>query len=116
MLASYQNTLEKELIILNEAIENVQDSNKVVAASIAQAVENAGIDLSNPTEVSARRALLAPFTTAPSDDVIGHFHIITDAQGRTVTQSIEILEEDFSKYPALPPEDGSLFEPEYRLL
>ena len=116
LLASYQNTLAKELIILNEAVENVQDRNKVIAASIAQAVGNAGIDLSNPTEVSARRALLGTFTTAPSDDLIGHFHIITDAQGRTVTQSIEILDEDFSGYPALPSEDGSLFEPKYRLL
>ena len=117
MAATYEGTLIQELNILNEAVENAQDSNKVVVASIAKSVENAGIDLSNPTEVSARRALLANFAVDPLNDLIGQsFHIITDAQGRTVTQYIEILDEDFSSYPSLPPEDAPLLEPKYRLL
>lgn len=114
---SYNDIIKQELNVLNETLENVQDSNKVVVASIGKSVENAGIDLSNPTEVSARRALLANFAVDPLNDLIGQsFHIITDAQGRTVTQYIEILDEDFSSYPSLTPEDEPLFEPKYRLL
>ncbi|HEY9844661.1 MAG TPA: methyl-accepting chemotaxis protein, partial [Candidatus Caenarcaniphilales bacterium] len=43
--------------------------------------------------------------------------IITDAQGRSIAQSMEILnDQDFSGYPALPPEDVPLQKPSYQLV
>jgi hypothetical protein len=116
--AKYEENLKQELQVLDDAIENAQETNKVVAATIAKLVRDSGIDLSNSKEVAAQRKALATFAEDPSNDLIGQsFHIITDAQGRTVTQYIEILkDQDFSSYPALPPKDGALIEPSYQLV
>jgi methyl-accepting chemotaxis protein PixJ len=117
LLATYESSLKQELAVLHEAVEDVEKTYTAVAATIAKSVETAGIDVSKSTEVSARRAILAKLAEDPANDLIGQsFHIITDAQGRTVTQYIEILkDQDFSSYAPLP-KDGALIEPEYRLV
>lgn len=114
---SYQQGLKRELALLNDAIEKLQDNNEVDAAAIAKLVEISGINLNNSAEVLARHDALANFTNDSLEEMAGQsFHIITDAQGRTVTQFIEILDEDFSSYPTLPPKNSLITQPKYRMI
>jgi len=115
--ANYEGSLKKDLVILNEQVKKAQDTNKLVAATIAKSVQNVDIDLSKPKEVSASRTILANIVSDPTDNLIRQsFHIITDTQGRTVSQSIATLDEVFSGYPLLLLENKPATEPQYRLL
>lgn len=118
LLSSMEETLKKELTLLDEGVRNVQESNRLVAGNMAQQITNAGIDINNPSEVATRRGFIQSVASDPADDAIGQsFHILTDAQGRTVAQTIEILSGDLSGYPPLPSSETEAFtEPSYRPL
>ncbi|MBE9192214.1 cache domain-containing protein [Gloeocapsopsis crepidinum LEGE 06123] len=112
--ASYQEILKKELAYLNDVVENAQDKNKIIAASIAQSVQDNEINVSNPQVALINRNLLQKFVSAPADPMGQSFLIIADAQGRTVAQSIAVLNEDFSSDPLLPSDSATLETLKYR--
>ncbi|HEY9846188.1 MAG TPA: tetratricopeptide repeat protein, partial [Candidatus Caenarcaniphilales bacterium] len=75
LASEYEAGLRQNLTILTDAVENAQDTNKVVAATMAKSLRESGIDLNQPTEVSARRKLLESIAEDPSDDLMGQsFH------------------------------------------
>jgi hypothetical protein len=78
-------------------------------------VQATNIDLSNPDQVSERRAFLQNFLTINNGvdpESNKSFQILTDAQGRTVAQDIQILAQDSSK-PALAAQNAPLTQPKY---
>jgi methyl-accepting chemotaxis protein PixJ len=95
---------EKGTLFTEEYVLWTVEETKTEAGSIAQAVQSAGINVSNPAEIAARGAYLQsllPFRNDVDPEQLKSFKIITDAQGKTVAQNIQIFADDFSKYPAL---------------
>ncbi len=113
LIQGLQESLQKELICLEQEVDKLIQSNKVIATSLGELVETTGIDLSNQKDVLARRALLKNFVGYPINGQGGEIRILTDNQGRTVAQNIQVLAEDFSSYPLLPVENRPLTVPHY---
>jgi methyl-accepting chemotaxis protein len=117
VLPSLQGTLDKDLTILEEAVGTVVSNNQVNAAGLAKSISVSGVDLNNPSSVSANRKLLEAFAQNSADLPIGQsFRIFTDLQGRTIAQNIRILDKDFSSYDPLPGETLTLeaIQPTYK--
>lgn len=117
LLDSYEDSLKQELAVLNNEVNKVTDINKVVAGSIANSVESSGLNLNNPSEVVAQRALLSKLVAYSVDEDFNQsFHIITDLKGQTVAQNIQVLDEDFASYPLLPTDAKESVLDGYRVL
>ncbi|MGK7872474.1 MAG: methyl-accepting chemotaxis protein [Xenococcaceae cyanobacterium] len=100
-----EEVLRRELILLKEEIKAQEQAIEADANTLAKLVETAGIDVSNPNKVSADRGKLKFFlANGKKENPNNSFYIITDAQGRTVAQEIQVIEGDFSSYPPLPTE------------
>ncbi len=109
---SSQENLKKELSILQEVLGTAQESNRLLAADMAKVVEDARLDLSNSKEVTTRRPLLGALIADPVSTKFGQsFYILTDNQGRTVAQNIQLLFADYLNYPLLPEKDKPLPDP-----
>jgi methyl-accepting chemotaxis protein len=109
---------DKNLLFTEEYLLWTNEEAKAEADSLVQAVQTSGVNLSQPAQVVARRAFLQSLLPLPSDvdpESIKSFKILTDAKGKTVAQSIQVLDEDFSKNPLLPT-PGSLALQKYRLV
>jgi methyl-accepting chemotaxis protein PixJ len=107
---------EKGTILTEEYVLWTVEESKTEAGSIVQAVQNAGINVSNPAEIAARGAYLQsllPFKNDVDPEQLKSFKIITDAQGKTVAQNVQLFVDDFSKYPALATKNQS---PKFRRL
>ncbi|WP_052672495.1 GAF domain-containing protein [Aliterella atlantica] len=93
-----------------------QVESEAQAKNLASLVQASDIDLSNPQAVAARRTYLQNFLiieNGADPETNKSFQIITDAQGRTIAQDIQILADDFSQSPALPGKNAAA-EPKYR--
>jgi methyl-accepting chemotaxis protein len=104
-----QKSLETNLTILEQEIE--QNTNKLqsMANTLALAVEASGIDPQLATTDPSQLQKLAYFIRTVKtqyDDLNASFYIITDNQGRTVAQFIQTIEGNFTTYPPLPTEEG----------
>lgn len=117
------NTLKESLQKDGKAFKNeyvlwTQVESESQAENLAKLIEATKINLSSPSEVSAQRAFLQNFLTIQNGaepESNKNFQILTDAQGRTVAQDIQILAENFSSNPALPVENNQeLAAPKYR--
>ncbi len=118
-LKTLKESLQKDgTAFKKEYVLGTQVENQSQAKNLAKLIEVTKIDLSNPSEVSARRAFLQNFLAIQNGgepQSNKNFQIFTDAQGRTVAQDIQILAEDFSSNPPLPAENNQeLTEPKYR--
>ncbi|MBW4636764.1 MAG: cache domain-containing protein [Gloeocapsa sp. UFS-A4-WI-NPMV-4B04] len=74
-----------------------QVDSQTQAENLAQVVEATKIDLSNSAEVSARSGFLQNFLkieNGSEPEINKNFKIFTDAQGRTVAQNIQILDQN----------------------
>lgn len=93
-----------------------QVESQTQAESLAKLVQATKIDLSNSKQVSTQSSLLQNFLkieNGPEPESNKNFQIITDAQGKTVAQDIQILAQDSSSN-SLPALDKALVEPKYR--
>jgi methyl-accepting chemotaxis protein PixJ len=107
---------EKGTLFTEEYVLWTVEETKTEAGSIVQSVQSAGINVSNPAEIAARGAYLQSLLPLKNDvdpEQLKSFKIITDAQGKTVAQNIQIFADDFSKYPALATKNQS---PKFRHL
>ena len=97
-----EEVLRRELIILEEEIDTQQKGMKANAKTLATFIETTGIDVSNPDQVAAYRGRLQSFLAqAKQENPARSFYIITDNQGRTVAQNIQVVAADFQNYPLL---------------
>lgn len=107
---------DKNLLFTEEYILRTNEEAETEADSLAQAVQQDGINLSKPEQIASHRAYLKNQLQLASDvdpELIQSFKILTDAQGRTVAQSIQVLDEDFSQKPLLP-KPGTFTPQKYR--
>ncbi len=119
-LEELNEVLNKDLSILEEEVTQRQVTAQAVAgqvaASIRGEVETGEINLNDPESRSDLSKLLE-FSSAEEQAATGEaesFEIITDAQGKVVAEDVQILAEDFSKYPALLTEGAEPSQPQYR--
>ncbi|XZN98812.1 MAG: cache domain-containing protein [Microcoleus sp.] len=103
LLQRMQQTLQTSLGILEWQVKQVEKFQADIAISLAEAVENTNIDINDPVTVDQQLKVLQKsinhsirFYFQPS------FSILTDAQGKTIAQNIQILKDDFTRYPELP--------------
>jgi methyl-accepting chemotaxis protein PixJ len=111
-LAQLKKALEKDgRAFTQEYVLWTQVETETQAENIGRLIQATNIDLSNSSEVLARRTFLQDFLaihngTDPESNK--NFQILTDAQGKTVAQDIQILADDFSSQPALLAKNAEL--------
>jgi methyl-accepting chemotaxis protein len=102
-LNSMKETLKIELLILEKSIKSetrqIEDNSNV----LAQSVVAAGIDLNDTAATNAQQAKLTSFIQSAKDlKPDASFYLIVNSNGQTIAQSVQMVRDDFSKYPALP--------------
>jgi methyl-accepting chemotaxis protein len=106
---------ETNYVFTEEYLLQTNKEAQAEADRLTRAVQGVGIDLNSP-QVATRSPLLRSLLQLRSDlepESIQSFKILTDAQGKTVAQSIQILDEDFSTPPLLP-KPGTFTPQNYR--
>jgi len=115
--AQLKKALEKDgRAFTQEYVLWTQVETETQAENIGRLIQATNIDLSNSSEVLARRAFLQDFLATHNGidpESNKNFQILTDAQGRTVAQDIQILANDFSNQPDLPAKKAELAVPKY---
>jgi methyl-accepting chemotaxis protein PixJ len=91
--------LDRDLIALESALNELTNELSSEAEIIASFMQNIQIDPNNSNNKNQLEKLLGEKTEESPDE---SFYIITDPQGKTVTQFIQTIDEDFSKYSSLP--------------
>jgi methyl-accepting chemotaxis protein PixJ len=116
-LVQLKKALEKDgRAFTQEYVLWTQVETETQAENIGKLIQATNIDLSNSSEVLARRAFLQDFLAIHNGidpESNKNFQILTDAQGRTVAQDIQILADDFSNQPALLAKNAALAVPKY---
>ena len=103
VLDNLKDLLKSELLILQKSIESELRQLENCSSILAQSVTLAGIDLNDPATTTAQQAKLASFIeTAKESEPNASFYLITNRKGQTIARSIQIVRDDFSKFPPLP--------------
>jgi methyl-accepting chemotaxis protein len=102
-LNSLKAGLKTELLILEKAVKaetrQIEDNSSI----LAQSVVAAGIDLNDAAAINAQQAKLTSFIQAAKNSKPdASFYLIANSNGQTIAQSVQMVRDDFSKYPALP--------------
>jgi methyl-accepting chemotaxis protein PixJ len=108
---------EKNTLFTEEYVLWTNEESKADADTITQAVQKAEIDLSDSKQVLTNRAFLQSLIelkTGAEPESIKNFNVITDAQGRTIAQSGQILAENFAVPPQMKPLGSPLITPIYK--
>lgn len=113
-----KESLREKATILRE--EYVLWSNETAieeAKNIGQSIQEANLNLSRAEELVSKRdffnKLLRLSSQAPPEELMS-FKIVTDRQGKTMAQSIQVLSDNFDTYPQLPTPNSSLVEQKYQ--
>jgi len=100
---------EKGSFFVSEYILWTNSESKQDAEAIAKTIEDANFNLSDATEIAAKRSTLQPLLQVSSEgrdpESIKNVKLITDNLGRSIEGNILILDEDFTKFPLLAPKD-----------
>ncbi|MDQ2100795.1 MAG: cache domain-containing protein, partial [Tychonema bourrellyi B0820] len=101
-----QDTLQQSLGILEWQVKQVEQFHAHIAISLAEIVGNTNIDLNDPVAVDQQSDILQEIINNPIKISFEcSFYILTDAQGKTIAQNIQILKDDFDRYPQLPSQE-----------
>ncbi len=96
---------EKGSFFVSEYVLWTNSESRRDAEAIAKTIEDANLDLSDPTELAAKRANLSPLLQVSSEgfdpESIKNVKLLTDMRGRIIEGNSLILNEDFSKFPIL---------------
>jgi methyl-accepting chemotaxis protein len=107
-LENLEKVLHLELDFLEQTISSEQNEIAKNAATLDVKVENSGINLNQVSQEAAELNKLNQIIASVKQvDADRSFYLITDAQGKTVAQYIQIVDENFSTYPFLPSEEKS---------
>ncbi|MCM0590080.1 MAG: cache domain-containing protein [Gloeotrichia echinulata IR180] len=100
LLRSQQDSLQKDLVNLQHHVEEVEKHYQEMAQALQKSVELVGIDFSEPTAVTSKQDLLQKIIAEPIDtELKPSFYVITDTQGRTIAQNIQIISELSDRLP-----------------
>ena len=109
---------EKGSFFVSEYVMWTNSESKRDAEAIAKSIEDATLDLSDATELVAKRSILQPLLQISSENIdpesIKNIKLITDNRGRSIEGNILILDEDFSKFPLLSKEQEKLVSQSYK--
>ena len=109
---------EKGSFFVSEYVLWTNSESKRDAEAIAKSIEDATLDLSDATELVAKRSILQPLLQISSENIdpesIKNIKLITDNRGRSIEGNILILDEDFSKFPLLSKEQEKLVSQSYK--
>jgi methyl-accepting chemotaxis protein len=102
-LNNLKDRLKIELLILEKSVKSetrqIEDGSRI----LAQSAIAAGINLNDPATTTAQQAKLTSFIQAAKDlKPNANFYLITNSTGQTIAQSVQMVRDDFSKYPPLP--------------
>jgi methyl-accepting chemotaxis protein len=102
-LNNLKDRLKIELLILEKSVKSetrqIEDGSRI----LAQSAIAAGINLNDPAITTAQQAKLTSFIQAAKDlKPNASFYLITNSKGQTIAQSVQMVRDDFSKYPPLP--------------
>ena len=107
---------EKGLFFVSEYVLWTNSESKSDAETIAKSIEEANFDLSDATELAAKRATLKPLVQVSSEgsepESIKNLKLITDNNGRNIEGTVLVLDEDFTKFPQLPDKDKQELVPQ----
>ena len=112
--ANLQQTLELDLLLLEDAIDTQKKELEATANTIGLSVQASNIDLQNITSSSSPESqkLKTIIDGAKAQKSNVSFYIITDSQGKTVAQYVQTVNEN-TGYPQLP-EDTSQFNAQFK--
>jgi methyl-accepting chemotaxis protein PixJ len=100
---------EKGSFFVSEYVLWTNNESKQDAESIAKSIEDNNFDLSDATELAAKRSTLKPLLQVTSEGVdpesIKNIKLITDSSGRSIEGNTLVLTDDFSKFPLLAAKD-----------
>jgi methyl-accepting chemotaxis protein PixJ len=104
-MGDLKDSLKTKLLILEKSVKSeikqIEDSSNI----LAQSVIAAGINLDDVGVATSQKDQLTSFIqTAQKLKPNASFYLITNNQGQTVAQSVQIVKADFSKYSLLPSE------------
>ncbi|PZO40645.1 MAG: hypothetical protein DCF19_12225 [Pseudanabaena frigida] len=103
------NVQEKGSFFVSEYVLWTNSESRRDAEAIAKSIEDANLDLSNATDLTAKRALLQPLLQVSSEGIdpesIKNVKLLTDNSGRSIEGNILTLDENFAKFPPLAAKD-----------
>lgn len=105
-LSSLQEVLKTDLVLLDDEINSQKQQLEASATTLALSVQASNISPEEATSVDSPQfqKLQSLIEATRKQQPKASFYIITDDQGKTVAQYIQIIKGDFSSYPALPTE------------
>lgn len=110
-LKELQNTLTLDLTLLEQKISEQKRDLEINAHSLALSVQAADIDLENSNAVAANTEKLQSFiASVRAKQPNASFYIITNGQGKTVAQSVQVVKDEATQYPLLPTEKNTATE------
>ncbi|NJO93298.1 MAG: hypothetical protein HC820_01075 [Hydrococcus sp. RM1_1_31] len=114
-LSNLQESLETELVLLDDEINSQKQQLEASAATLALSAQASNISLKEASSVNSPQfqKLRSLIDETRKQQPNASFYVITDDQGKTVAQYVQTIKGDFSSYPALPTESKSKpeFEP-----
>jgi twitching motility protein PilJ len=107
---------EKGSFFVSDYVLWTNSESRSNAEAIAKSIEDANFDLSDVTELAAKRAMLQPLVKVSSEgnepESIKTLKLITDNNGRSIEGNILVLDEDFTKFPELAAKDKQELAPQ----
>lgn len=92
LLKSQENLLQKELLYFKEHLERVKEDYNTAAETLQKSVELIGIDLDDPAVVTSKSQVLHTLVRELVNTKFRpSFYALTDTEGRTVAQNIQVL-------------------------
>jgi methyl-accepting chemotaxis protein len=108
---------EKGSFFVSEYVLWTNAEAKQDAEAIVTAIESANFNLSDPAELTSKRATLQPLLQLTSEgrdpESIKNVKLVTDGNGRSIEGNSLILDDDFTKQPALAPKNQQDFSQKY---
>ncbi len=107
---------EKGSFFVSEYVMWTNSESKQDAEAIAKAIEDANLNLSDPTELAAKRSILQPLLQVSSEgrdpESIKNVKLVTDNLGRNIEGNILLLDDDLTKFPLLAPKNQAELVPQ----
>ncbi len=100
-LNDLKSSLQTKLLILDKFLESETRQIDDGANALAQSVEAAGINLDD-LKNGASGKLNSFLDKVQAQKPNASFYLITNSRGQTIAQTVQVVKDDFSKYPALP--------------
>lgn len=108
-----RHSLQKDLASFQQQQQQLEHDNALLAAGLAQTVETTDIIINQP-EPTQQAQLNALVQRLVETDTTPNFYLLTDAQGRIITQKVQAIADATSVNESLPVAAQTIPAPTYR--